>query len=255
MKKKWKGLPESFINWIGDKPFVKDDIGLSCSSIYLFDHAILKIEDVSPESIREYETLTLLQGKLPVPKIILYHRDEKMSYLLMERIDGKMLCDDVFLNNPMLLVENLAHGLKTLWSVPIDDRMHDASVQSKLLHGKENIEKGEVDMDDWDTAFNTFENPEALYAFLYDHMPVEDRVFSHGDYCLPNILYDGNTLKGMIDLGRAGIGSKWMDISLAVRSLRYNLGSDDYTALFFEKLGVEKDDEKLLYYMLIDELY
>jgi aminoglycoside phosphotransferase len=51
-------------------------------------------------------------------------------------------------------------------------------------------------------------------------------VLVHGDACLPNILFrEDGTLSGYIDLGDIGIGDREVDLSAAVWSLRYNLGS------------------------------
>jgi kanamycin kinase/aminoglycoside 3'-phosphotransferase-3 len=85
--------------------------------------------------------------------------------------------------------------------------------------------------------------------------PKEDLVFSHGDYCLPNIFLEGGEITGFIDLGRAGIADKWQDIALAIRSLEYNLKSDKYIDLFFRYLEIEPDYEKIKYYILLDELF
>ena len=32
----------------------------------------------------------------------------------------------------------------------------------------------------------------------------EDLVFTHGDYCLPNVIIDGEEVAGFVDWGRAG---------------------------------------------------
>ncbi len=199
--------------------------------------------------------LHYLQGKLAVPKVICEETINGYTYLLMERIHGHMLSDDVFIHHPVLLVECLVDGLKALWNVPIEGCPFDESIAKKLETAAHHVKTHQVDMEDWDREFNHFESPESLLEYLILHQPIEDRVFSHGDYCLPNMIYDGHQLKGMIDLGRAGVSSKWQDISLAVRSLEYNLGTDQYTSLFFEKLGMTPNHELIKYYMLVDELF
>jgi aminoglycoside phosphotransferase len=248
-------LPKALKDKIQDKPYVKDDMGLSSSAVYVFDEMVLKMDHNNTEFTKEIEVLKFLKDKLPVPKVLFELTEHDQTYLLMERIHGHMLSDEVFTHHPTLLVECLADGLKKLWEVPIHDCPFDESIAHKLEIATNYVKTNQVNMDDWDQSFNDFQSPEALLEYLIEHQPIEDQVFSHGDYCLPNLLYDGNHLKGMIDLGRAGISSKWQDISLAVRSLQYNLGSDHYTALFFEKLGIEPNHELIRYYMLVDELY
>ena len=91
-------------------------------------------------------------------------------------------------------------------------------------------------------------------------------VFSHGDYCLPNIFGIRDKVTGYIDLGRAGISDKWCDIALCYRSLSHNYsgkyqqhqkntypGYDEL--LLFRELDIEPNWEKIRYYILLDELF
>ena len=59
-----------------------------------------------------------------------------------------------------------------------------------------------------------------------------------------------------------GVSDKWQDIALCYRSLRDNMNGsyggkvyDFNPDLFFKKLGIEKDEKKLNYYLLLDELF
>lgn len=66
----------------------------------------------------------------------------------------------------------------------------------------------------------------------------------HGDFCLPNILADGDRLVGYIDLGDAGVGDPWRDYAWCIWSLEYNTGSKAYTPLLLKKLGIAFDEDK-----------
>ena len=99
----------------------EESIGKSDARVLVFDDIILKIQKESKESEREEEALKWLEGKLPVPKILACeHRDGK-SYLLMEKLKGRMLCDPVILNNRNRLTKTAAAALKILWEVDISD--------------------------------------------------------------------------------------------------------------------------------------
>ncbi|HEX2619173.1 MAG TPA: phosphotransferase, partial [Phototrophicaceae bacterium] len=87
----------------------------------------------------------------------------------------------------------------------------------------------------------------------------EDLVFTHGDYCTPNILINPETLTttGLIDWGRAGIADRYQDLALAARSIDYNFGVD-WIAPFFEAYGIsssEVDETKVIFYKLLDEFF
>ena len=71
-----------------------------------------------------------------------------------------------------------------------------------------------------------------------------------------------NAICLIIDVGRAGIIDKWNDIALCYRSLRDNTtgiyGKGKYKFdenLFFQKLKIKPDWEKINYYILLDELF
>lgn len=107
-----------------------------------------------------------------------------------------------------------------------------------------------------------FSNPMALYEYLQANRPEEENVLIHGDYCLPNVFFENQEVSGFLDLGYCGVGDKWQDIALAVRSLHHNLEEigkeEEYQALyqiFFEELGIEAEEEKIRYYILLDELF
>lgn len=76
----------------------------------------------------------------------------------------------------------------------------------------------------------------------------EGNCFIHGDFCLPNILARDGEISGFIDVEAGGIGDPWMDYAWCIWSLEYNLGTDQYTGLLLEALGIEFDKEKFEYY-------
>ena len=68
----------------------------------------------------------------------------------------------------------------------------------------------------------------------------------HGDYCLPNILFDGWRQSAFIDLGAAGIGDRHIDLFWGAWTLCYNLGTDAYRDDFFSAYGRERVDTALI---------
>ncbi|EAJ7322588.1 aminoglycoside O-phosphotransferase APH(3')-IIIa, partial [Streptococcus agalactiae] len=45
------------------------------------------------------------------------------------------------------------------------------------------------------------------------------------------------------------------DIAFCVRSIREDIGEEQYVELFFDLLGIKPDWEKIKYYILLDELF
>lgn len=252
-------IPDNIKKHIKNIPYNLDDIGCTDSQVLCFENdMVLKIEQSSYESNMEFTMMKWLQGKLPVPKIIDFCTFNGYNYLLMSKMDGLMSCDEYYLNKPEELVRLLAEGLKILWRIDINGCPHINDTENKLKLARTRIDNNLINFENCDSenfSENLFKDVEELYKFLVENKPNQELVFSHGDYCLPNIFFNNHSVSGFIDLGRCGIADKWQDIALCVRSLEHNLGSKKYIDLLFEELGIEKDDNKIKYYILLDELF
>jgi len=259
-------LPESIAAWIAGLPYRCDDVGESGSTILLYDTMALKVEKISRSSAHERALLAWLEGKLPVPGIIEAEKRDGMSFLLMSRLPGEMACSENSLRNPEDLVRALAKGLKMLWEVDVSGCPCTNGLSEKLAQARYHIANN-LEMDDFnEDTFGPggFRDVPGLYDFLERNRPKEDLVFSHGDYCLPNVFISGGEVTGFLDWGNGGVADRWQDIALCVRSLRYNdmeyAGYSEaeyqrHKKLLFQELGMEPDEEKIRYYILLDELF
>lgn len=259
-------MPESIHKHIGSRTFRVDDIGQSSSSIMLFDDMILKISGKDGESDNEIRMMSWLAGKLPVPNIIASESDGGFNYLLMSKVRGQMSCDDGYMQHPNALMAMMADALKTLWCVDIVGCPNESDLEHKLAAARMRVENGLVDRSDAEPdtyGEKGFKDPAHLLDWLTRNRPDEERVFSHGDFCMPNLFFEGIALSGVIDLGRAGIADRWQDIALCVRSLGHNFagryGGKRYdgfdVARLFDCLDIKPDWDKIRYYILLDELF
>ncbi len=251
---------------IGDRTYSIDTIGQSSSQVICFDDMVLKIEKQSEEADNEYRMMGWLFDKLPVPKILCFEKDNNINYLLMSKIEGEILCSTEMLENPEYLVKLLADGLKMLWSIDISSCPYRNAVSDKLRLAEYKIENNLCDIENVEPETygeNGFESPLNLLQWLKENKPTEELVFSHGDYCLPNIFVKDEKISGFIDLGRSGVADKYQDIALCYRSLQRNLngayGGKVYNTfdatLLFNELEIEPDFEKINYFNLLDELF
>ena len=112
-----------------------ETIGKSDATVIPFDGMFLKIQKESRESEREKLALSWLQGRLPVPKVLACEHKEGKSYILMEKLKGRMLCDPQILHNRSRLTKTAAAALKMLWEVDISDCPFNDGKGSVLCHG------------------------------------------------------------------------------------------------------------------------
>lgn len=259
-------LPEKIRSLTAGETYRTDETGMSESSVYFFKEKILKVSEHTREAENEYRMMLDLHDRLPVPTVYAYEVSDGRSYLLMSKCEGRMACDEAYMQVPEVQCRMLADGLKKLWSVDITDCPSDQRLAQKLKQAEYNVLNGLVDLDNVEPdtfGEGGFRGPAELLEWLYQHMPKEEPVLSHGDYCLPNVFGNGGAVSGYIDLGRTGIADKWCDIALCYRSLSHNYsgryhgrsypGSDDL--LLFRELGIAPDWDKIRYYILLDELF
>ena len=260
------GLPENIRRQVENSEYNVDNIGLSASSTILFGDKVLKIQEINEETENEHAMMEWLNGKLPVPQVLGFEHQDGKNYLLMSKISGEMACAERYMRQPKLLTKLLAEALKMLWNVDISACPFRADLDKKLEMARYFVEHDEVDMDNVEPGTfgeGGFKNPKELLEWLETHRPEEEMVLTHGDFCLPNIFFDGEKIAGFIDIGKCGMGDKWMDIALCYRSLMYNFdgvyGGQKYEGfepeMLFEELGIEPDWEKIRYYILLDELF
>lgn len=266
MNNLFSDLPGSIKALISGKPFCVNDVGMSDARVFVFDDCVLKILPYQKQNEEAVAVMRWLAGRLPIPEVLSYESYQGFQYLLMSKIRGKMSCDEYYMSRPDELTAGLAEAFNMLWSVDTTGCPRTLDLDAELAEARRRVENGLVDMSDSEPSTfgeEGFKDPEELLYWLENNRPSFEPVFSHGDFCLPNIFMDNGKVSGFIDLGSAGIGDKWKDIALCYRSLRWNsegayggkVYPDVRSMKLFDALGIEPDMDKIRYYILLDELF
>ncbi len=258
-------IPEKIRSHIAQKTGHTDNIGMSGSSVTVYDDCVLKCEAVTPWLLESIAAMRWSEGKIPVPKILFHVVEDDVSYLLMEKMEGVMSCDESLLEQPEVLTRALADGIRRLWQADTIGCPRTRTLPQLLEAARYNIDNGRVDMDNVQPETfgeNGFRDPEDLLKWLIANPIPSEPVLSHGDYCLPNVFVKDGHFRGYIDTGYLCVGEKWRDIALCYRSLRDNLGGvyggkvyDFDPKRLFDALEIEPDWEKIRYHLLLDELF
>ena len=259
-------IPDKIKKYISDKPYYTDNIGLSDSCVLIFDNMVLKIEEHTDKSYETVRMMQWLENKIPSPKIICCEIHNDKLYTLMSRINGKMACDEYYMEQSDKMVGLLAEGLKALWNIDISDCPRTLPVDYDLNIAQQFVSEKKVDEKKLDLALLKkfgLKKPEEILAWLKTHIPDTEPVLSHGDYCLPNILLENDCISGYIDLGDCAVSDKWKDISMCYISLKNNFSGcfggriypDFNPCILFEKLDIKPDRDKLNYWLLLNELF
>ena len=88
-----------------------------------------------------------------------------------------------------------------------------------------------------------------------------DLVLCHGDVCMPNFMIENGKVTGWIDVVGCGVNDRYLDVAIALRTLRFNFQAmhQEFTKermqLFLKTYGLNKlDMKKIEFYILLDEM-
>ena len=255
-------VPDSLQPFVKDRTWTRITIGESLADTFRLDKAgqsalFLKVSPKSHwmELLQEKKRLDWLQGRLPVPQAIAYEASEQSEYLLLTALQGRDAASLTGDEPDENIVGLLAAGLRMVHEVPVDECPFNMMLDREIEKARYNVVNGLVDEVDFDDIRMGRTAAEVFGDLLRKRPTEEDLVFTHGDYCLPNVMIGGEEVAGFVDWGRAGVADRYKDISLVVRSLKLNTG-EDLSTRFFEAYGItDPDAEKVEYYMLLDEFW
>ena len=188
---------------------------------------------------RETRVLRWIDGRLPAPKPLFYLAKGWWEYQLTTEVPGTPSYQ-LERSERMNAVKLVAGALRTIHGLDARGCPYMNTVANRI---------GEA---------RSSKDPETQKALdgLEASKPDEDLVFTHGDYCLPNIILDGGTLSGVIDWDHGGLGDPYADLEACMWSISYNYGEDAewLTQLFLREYGLKEPDEaKLEWYARLSD--
>jgi aminoglycoside phosphotransferase len=207
----------------------------------------------------EHDNLRWLAERLPVADVVAFASSGAGTFLLTAAASGSPATDPDHHQDPDALVLALAAGLRRVHDLPIDGYAGAAGVAARVDRARLRVERGLVDRGDFEPAYARF-TPERLLELLVDARPTaaEDLVVVHGDPTLSNLLLgagdDGRlAVTGYLDVDRAGVADRYLDLAIVARSLATNL-TPEALGPFFHAYGIEAPDLlKVDFYVLLDE--
>lgn len=197
---------------------------------------------------KEAEMTSFFHARGLSAEVLAYISDrDGRDFLLTSRVQGEDLTYKSYLDEPKRLCDTLAETLRYLHSLdaegcPVTDRMADYfslaeqnyrnGIFDKELFGGEKYKNMSAD-----DAWNIVCEGRAL---------LRSDTLIHGDYCLPNVIFDNWRFSGFIDLGNGGVGDRHVDIFWGAWTLWFNLHTNEYRDRFLDAYGRENIDGEAL---------
>lgn len=220
-------------------------------TLYLKHGASRVADDVTAELAR----LEWLTGRLPVPRVRHFVRAAGQAWLVTEAVPGRnaYACLVERPERGAEIVAELARFLRGVHALPLADCPFHAGHALRMAEARRNVAAGRVDEDDFDEERRGW-TAEQVWHDLVAQLPLAfDRVVTHGDFTLDNVLLADGRVTGCIDVGRAGAADPYQDLAALWNNLE-EFGGDLQRA-FFRAYGIaEPDARKLRFHLCLGEL-
>lgn len=233
-------------------------IKLSNNEEKIFFLKISETVNAQKEMYNEYKLLNwLFSTELIIPKVLFYQNSGNRSYMLLSTVPGTGAHEIGNHLNKEEIIKLSAEALRAVHkidgtSIP---REYQDCLEVELQNIALDVKNDMIDVMAFKNV-NEDRSPDNVLEYLLEKRSIFNTdVFTHGDYCLPNILIDGVDRVGYVDWSQAGIGDIYRDIASMIKSIRRNFG-ESYSELFFKYYGIAEDVvdmEKINYYDLIDQ--
>ncbi len=257
MKIKYE-LTEKILKFIDNCSLEEISIGCSDSQVFKIKKEnkeyFLKIAKKGMLTL-EYKKLKWLEGKLKVPKIVLYDVSNDNEYLITESVAGEMTCSDYYISNPEIGIKAIVDAFKQIYSIDIKGCPFDVSIDYKLSVVENNVNNNLIREQDLnEEILKKYGSIKNILKFLKDNKFNDELCFSYGDISLPNIFAKEDKCVGFVDVGECGIADKWFDLAICEKSIKRNYGKK-YIEKFYEELNIIPERDKIDYYLLMMEIY
>lgn len=255
-------VPAGLAPLVAGRAWFRDQVGESGCAVYRLartgeNDLYLKMAGAETLSdlVDEMARLRWLGGYLPVPPLHSFGLEAGGGWMLTGRLPGRtayQLLEEDPAAAPVL-AESLAGFLRRLHAIPVERCPFNADHALRLAAAKDRMDAGLVEEDDFDEA-RLGKSAEDVWDEMLAAMPAAfDRVVTHGDFSLDNLLVLDGAVIGCIDLGRVGIADPWQDLAILWHSLA-EFG-EDAAAAMLQAYGIALDPARLDFHLRLDEFF
>ena len=184
-------------------------------------------------------------------EVLSYTTENNRDWLLTARVPGEDATHAIYLAEPRRLAVKMGELLRELHEMPTDDCPVQNRMSAYFALAEENYKKGAFDL-----SYGDFESAEEAFKIaMSGKEKMKNDTLLHGDFCLPNFLFDNWKFTGFIDLGNGGVGDRHIDLFWGAWTLKFNLRTDEYRDLFFDAYGRDKVDKESLRIVSAAEIF
>ena len=204
---------------------------------------------------REAEMTRFFNSRKMGTEVLDYFTAGGKDWFLTAAVKGEDLTHEFYTSNPERLCDTLAERLRLLHECSIEGCPVSNHTAEYLARAAKNHKEGNYDTslfpDNWG-----YTSPEEAWSVLEKNAHLlETNTLLHGDYCLPNVIYDGWEFSKFIDVDSGGVGDRHVDLFWGAWTLSFNLHTDAYRDRFLDAYGRDRVDEEKLRIVAAAEVF
>lgn len=224
----------------------------SRADLYLKHATEARALDLAGEMVR----LQWLGSHVTVPAVCHFSASSDEAWLLMTALHGQT-AHQALASHPderIAIIDALAGFLRLLHAIPVEGCPYNSDHRLRLSEARWRLDAGLVDVDHFDAARCGW-TARAVWDELRACLPfAADRVVTHGDFSLDNIIVADGMVVGCIDVGRAGIADRYQDLAILWNCLG-DFGAEAQRQLLAAYGIAEPDTRKIQFHIMLDEMF
>ncbi|MAS38059.1 MAG: hypothetical protein CL610_28950 [Anaerolineaceae bacterium] len=201
----------------------------------------------------EHERLRWLQGRVPVPPVILYMEDQTHQFLVTAAITGVEAM--AYEAEPHVRIRQLARAIRQLHDLPVANCPFRWTIDEQIAFARKTVEMQAVNVDLLDDEFRHRTPDDLLQELIALRPGYWDPVVVHGDAYSENILLEPATgrVAAFLDVGHSGVADRYTDFAMIHDDLISTYGEPGWQAFLHEYGHTGPDPQRLRFYRLFNE--
>lgn len=219
-------------------------------------HVKLRPASGSAKLADEAERTHWVRGHLPVPERVHACHLPGVAMLITKTLDGAPSYKYIGVLEPHIIVAGISSAIRAMRNTDITGFTFEAPRWATHGGAEANIEQLATNPAKHrelhpDFAARTLPELKDIISLAPDD---NEKVLSHGDLCMPNVLLDREgTMSGIVDVGGLHLGNSQLDTAIMSWTVQANMG-DKWAIKLLDLHGANANDQGILYNRLAYDL-
>lgn len=220
----------------------------------------IKLRPISEREvlIEEASRLRWVRGKLPATEGVLCLPAVSVGLLITKTIPGSPGHELIGALDPKTLINALYDATKAIQATNTNDLKFDppkwATDKQNSVDRINKLHRLRKEGKELHPDFDSLNKKELLRIIQDGPRHSGNRVLTHGDLCMPNLLLSPKgKLTGVIDLGAMHLNDPMLDVALLSWCIRANMG-EKWSDYYLSKFGTANSNPAIQYYRLAYDL-